>query len=159
MKYEKSHAGQLPRLKRYAQPHWKWERCSLFNILPKHIRNAENVTTNCFRKQLDKFLKSVSDEKTLACIVQALTTYRCEHAFSSMINITNDKRNWLQFGHDFRLSQSMTIPRIKELSKNEQAHLSHQLQLKKMKYFDFYNWNYNIIIHLSFISSYFFFFF
>ena len=39
--------------------------CSLFNILPKHIRNAENVTTNCFKKQLDKFLKSVLDEPCL----------------------------------------------------------------------------------------------
>ena len=35
--------------------------CNLFNILPKHIKNAENVTTNCFKKQLDKFLESVPD--------------------------------------------------------------------------------------------------
>ena len=39
--------------------------CSLFNILSKHIRNAENVTTNCFIKQSDKFLESVPDQQRL----------------------------------------------------------------------------------------------
>ena len=39
--------------------------CNLFNILHKHIRNAENVATNCFKKQLDKFLGSVPDEPCL----------------------------------------------------------------------------------------------
>ena len=39
--------------------------CSLFNILPKYIRNAENVTTNCFKKQLLKFLESVPDQPCL----------------------------------------------------------------------------------------------
>ena len=39
--------------------------CSLFNILCKHIRNAENVTTNCFKKQLDRFLVSFPDQPCL----------------------------------------------------------------------------------------------
>ena len=39
--------------------------CSLFNIFSKHIRNAKNVTENCFKKQLDKFLDSVPDERCL----------------------------------------------------------------------------------------------
>ena len=39
--------------------------CSLFNILLKHIKNAENVTTNYFKKQLDKFLESVPDQLCL----------------------------------------------------------------------------------------------
>ena len=73
VKYENSHASQLLRLKPYAQPRiarlgsalLKVRGCSLFNVLPKHIKNAENVTTNCFKKQLDKFLESVIDQPCL----------------------------------------------------------------------------------------------
>ena len=39
--------------------------CSLFNTFPKHIRNSENVTENCFKKQLDKFLESFPDQPCL----------------------------------------------------------------------------------------------
>ena len=44
---------------------FKARGCSLFNFLSKHIGNAESITTNCFKKQLDKFLQSVPDQPCL----------------------------------------------------------------------------------------------
>ena len=35
---------------------------SLFNIIPKHIRNITNTNTESFKKALDKFLIQVPDE-------------------------------------------------------------------------------------------------
>ena len=42
-----------------------WGCSSLFNTFFKHIRNAENITSNYFKYQLNKFLESVTDQLCL----------------------------------------------------------------------------------------------
>ena len=54
------------------------------------------------------------------------TTYRCEAAFSILVNVKTKSRNRLKtVTHDMRVALSKTVPDIVELSKMKQAHPSH----------------------------------
>jgi len=74
-------------------------------------------------KQKDTY--PILSENALKCLVHAPTTYRCEQAFSAMVNIKSAKRNKLRLDSDLRLALSTTLPNMKELSKKKQAHPSH----------------------------------
>ncbi|GBP76405.1 SCAN domain-containing protein 3 [Eumeta japonica] len=63
--------------------------------------------------------------ETLKLLVPFATSYLCELAFSSMVDIKTKKRNRLQLEHDWIINISKIAPQFDKLLKNKQAHPSH----------------------------------
>lgn len=71
---------------------------NLFNTLPARIRNLSNCSTDVFKRQLDKFLRTVPDEPQ----VRGYTAQRSANSNSllDMIRVVRALRNATQEGGD-----------------------------------------------------------
>lgn len=69
---------------------------------------------------------SVLAEHALCILLQFSTTYLCEQGFSALANIKNKKRERLStVDQELRVCLSAIPPRIEQLCKSKQAHISH----------------------------------
>jgi hypothetical protein len=64
-------------------------------------------------------------KKVFKLLVPFATSYLCEPAFSSMVDLKTKKRNRFQLEHDLIICTSKIEPRFKKLLKNKQAKPSH----------------------------------
>lgn len=64
-------------------------------------------------------------ELALRVLLPFVSTYLCESGFSAMLQIKTKHRNRLDIEDDMRCALSTTAPRIKKLSENVQAQVSH----------------------------------
>ncbi len=84
----------------------------------------EEKSLNVFWCSMHQSYPKVS-EIALRLLLPFSTTYLCESGFSTLLQIKNTSRNWLDVGPEMRCTLSVTQPRIRQLTEKKQCHPSH----------------------------------
>ena len=95
------------------------------------MRNDSSARELFLEKSLSQFWVSMQlsypkiSRAALKIVVPFVSTYLCEHGFSTLVQIKAKARNKLDVQDHMRLALCHTQPRIKKLCAELQAHPSH----------------------------------
>ena len=95
----------------------------LVNVSSARQAYHEKLFTQFWIEMKDSYSKTT--KKALRILIPFMSKYLCEAEFSTLLQIKTKQRNRLNVEDKLRCALSQTIPRIQQLSDDEQTQVLH----------------------------------